>query len=138
MTKTVNSEVLKWVTSLEKGSHSQEQNSRRGCLEVVGIPSSGDGKNLQSTVCSILDDIDVDIDVVAESNDIEDCCRIKEHRVIIKFSSRRKSSKVLNKEKKLTNLNIRKYGLNYGENVKVFGKTSFLVYYQWSLGSKKN
>ena len=40
----------------------QEQYNRRECLEVVGILSSVDDKNLQSTVRSILGDIDVDCD----------------------------------------------------------------------------
>ena len=79
VTKTVNNELLKRVSSLERGLHSQEQHSRRECLEVVGIPSSVDDKNLQSTVYSILGDIDV----VCNSNDIEDCHPIKGDRTII-------------------------------------------------------
>ena len=79
-------------------------------------------------VCSILGDIDV----VCNSIDIKDCHQIKGERTIIKFSSRRKSSGVLNK--------IGKHGFNdeqgstslkasapttadYGLNVKVFSKT---------------
>ena len=100
VTKTVNNELLKRVTSLERVLYSQEQYSRRECLEVVGIPSSVNDKNLQSTVCSILGDINL----VCDSNDIEDCNRIKGDRTIIKFSSRRKSSKVLSEKKKLKNL----------------------------------
>ena len=73
VTKTVNNELLKRVTSLERGLHSQKRYSRRECLEVVGIPSSINDKNLQSTVCSILGDIDL----VCDSNDIEHCHRIK-------------------------------------------------------------
>ena len=97
------------------------QYSRRECLEVVGIPSSVDDKNLQCTVCSILGDIDV----VCDSNDIEDCHRIKGDRTKNKFSSRRKSSEVLNKKKKLRNLDIGKYGLNDGSRIYIndFEKT---------------
>ena len=94
VTKTVNNELLKCVTSLERSLHSQEQFSRRECLEVVGILSSVDDKNLQSTACSILGGINV----VCDSNNIEDCHRIKEDRTISKFSSRRKSFEVLNKK----------------------------------------
>ena len=46
--------------------------------------------------------------VACDSNDIEDCHRIKGDRTMIKFSSRRKSSEVLNKKKKLKNLDIGK------------------------------
>ena len=132
VTKTVNNELLKRVTSLGRGLHSQEQYRRRECLQVVSIPSSIDDKSLQSTVCSILGDIDV----VCQSNYIEHFHRIKGDRTTIKFSSRRKPSEVLNKKEKLKNLDIRKYGLNdrsrmkasaptsvdYGVNVKGFGK----------------
>ena len=113
VTKTVNNELLKRVTSLERGLHSQERYSRRECLEVVGIPPSINHKNLQSTVCSILGDIDV----VCDSNDIEHCHPIKGDKTIIKFSSRRKSSEVLNKKKKLKNLDIGKYGPNDGSRI---------------------
>ena len=113
VTKTVNNELLKRVTSLERGLHSQKRCSRRECLEVVGIPSSINDKNLQSTVCSILGDIDL----VCDSNDIEHCHRIKGDKTIIKFSCRRKSSEVLNKKKKLKNLDIGKYGLNDGSRI---------------------
>ena len=113
MTKTVNNELLKHVTSLERGLHSQEQYSTKECLEVVSIPSSVNDKNLQSTVCSILGDINV----LCDSNDIEDCHRIKGDRTVIKFSSQMKSSEVLNKKKKLKNLDIGKYGLNDGPRI---------------------
>ena len=113
VSKTVNNELLKRVTSLERGLNSQEQCTRRECLLVVGIPSSIDDENLKSTVCSILGDIDV----VCDSNDIEDGHRIKGDRTIIKFASRKKSSEVLNNKKKLKNLDIGKYGLNDGSRI---------------------
>ena len=138
VSETVNNEILKRVTStsLEMGHNSQEQDSRRECLKTVGIPSSLDEKNLQSTVYSILGEIDL----VCQPNDIENCHRNRKERAIIKFSSRRKSSEVLNKKKKLKHLDIRKHVVNdesriyineslhpyYGgllENVKFFGKT---------------
>ena len=131
VTKTVNNELLDCVTSLERGLHSQEQYSRRERLEVVIIPSSVDDKYLQSTVCSILGDTDV----VCNSNDIEDCHRIKGDRTIIKFSSRRKSSEVLNKKKKLKNLDIGKYGLNDGSRIYI--NESLCPYYHGLWGKCK-
>ena len=131
VTKTVNNELLKHVTLLERGLHNQEQYSRRECLEVVGIPSSVDNKNLQATVCSILGDIDI----VRDSNNIQDCHWIKGDRTIIKFSSRRKSSEVLNKEKKLKNLDIRKYGLNDGSRIYI--NESLCPYYHGLWGKCK-
>ena len=84
MTKTVDWELLKRVTSIE-GVSIARQYSRRERLEVVGIQSSADDINLQSTVCSVL----CDIDVVCDSND---CKRVKGDRTIAKFNSPRNVS----------------------------------------------
>ena len=46
VTKTVNNELVKCVTSLARGLRSQEQYRRRECLEFVGITSSVNDKNL--------------------------------------------------------------------------------------------
>ena len=75
----------------------QKHYSRKEGLDVVGMQSSGDGKNFQSTICSILGEIDV----VCDSNNNEDFHRFKGGRTIIKFKSRKESSKVLNQKKKL-------------------------------------
>ena len=39
VTKTINNEFLKYITSFERDFHSQEQHSRRECLDIVSIPS---------------------------------------------------------------------------------------------------
>ena len=98
---------------------------------VVGIQSSVDGKNLQSTICSILGDIDV----VCDSNDIEYCHRIKGDRVIIEFNSRMKSSEILNKKKKLKDLDIGKYGLN--DESSIYINESLCSYYRGLWGKYK-
>ena len=84
---TVNDNLLNWITILTRSLHAQEQYSRRECLEIVGIPVSINDKNLQATVCNILNEIDVP----CGSEDLEDCHRIKGDGTIVKFSSRRKS-----------------------------------------------
>ena len=75
-----------------RGISIAKSSTKEECVEVVGISSVSD-KNLQCTVSSILDDLDV----ICNSNDIKDCHLVKGDR----FSSQRKSSKVLNKKKKL-------------------------------------
>ena len=45
----------------------QKHYSRKEGLDVVGMQSSGDGKNFQSTICSILGEIDV----VCDSNNMK-------------------------------------------------------------------
>ena len=84
VTKTVNENLLNHITRLEISLHAQEQYSRGECLEIVGIPVSINDKNLQATICNILNEIDVP----CGSEDLEDCHRIKRDRTIVKFSSR--------------------------------------------------
>ena len=110
VTKTVNDNLLDHITTLKRSLHAQEQYSRRECLEIVGIPVSITDKNLQETVCNILNEIDVP----CGSEDLEDCQRIKGDRTIVKFSSRRKSSEVLCKKKKLKNIDGSKFDFNTG------------------------
>ena len=94
VTKTVNDNLLNHITTLKTSLQIQEQYSRRECLEIVGIPISIDDKNLQSTVCNILNKIDVP----CGPEDLEDCHRIKGDCTIVKFSNRRKSHEVLHKK----------------------------------------
>ena len=105
-----------------KSLNIQEKYNRIVCLEIVCALSSLDDKNLQSTVCTFFGDINA----VCDSNDIKDCHRIKGDITIIIFSSRRKSSEVLNKKKKLKNLDIRNYALNDGSNMYVFSPKPLL------------
>ena len=84
MTKTINDNLLNCITMLERSLHTQEQYSRRECLEIVGIPVSINNKNLQATVCNILNEIDV----LCGSENLEDCHRIKGDHTTIRFSSR--------------------------------------------------
>ena len=84
MTKTINDNLLNLITMLERSLHTQEQYSGRECLEIVGIPVSINNKNLQATVCNILNEIDV----LCGSENLEDCHRIKGDHTTIKFSSR--------------------------------------------------
>ena len=92
--------IIFWIVS----QHSRE------CLESVGIPISIDDKNLQSTVCNILNEIDVPCGL----EDLEDCHRIKGDCIIVRFSSRRKWSEVLLKKKKLKNIDGSKFDFNVG------------------------
>ena len=68
-------------------------------------------------ICNILCNILGDTDVVSKPNNIEDCHWIKGDRTLIEYSSLRKSSEVLNKKRKLKNLDLGKYGLNDGSRI---------------------
>ena len=94
--KPVNDNLLNRITSLERSLRAQEQCSRREYIEIVGIPTSDD-KNLESTVCNILNEIYVPCG--------------PEH---LEFS-RRKSSEVLRKKKnKIRIIDGSKFDVNTG------------------------
>lgn len=73
--------------------------SRRECFKIVGFISSVDKQDLQSTVCDILEYVNVS----SGTDDIEYCHSIKGDFTIVKFSSIRKFPKVLKKKKESKN-----------------------------------
>ena len=131
VTKIVNNNLLNRIATLERSLHVQEQYSKRECLKIVGISISIDDKNLQSTVCNILNEIDVPFG----PKGLEDYHRIKGDRTNVKFSSRRKSSEVLRKNKKLKNIDGSKFDFNAG--VKLYINESLCPYYRGLWGKCK-
>ena len=89
------------VIDLERRASSQEQYSRRECLEISGIPSNVADGHLEEKVRFILHKIDVDI----PTEQIEACHRIgKNGKTIVKFSRRKDISRIFSNKKKLKNL----------------------------------
>ena len=131
VTKTVNDNLLNCITTVKRSLHAQEQYSRKECLEIADIPISIDDKNLQLTVCIILNEIDIP----CGPEDLEDCHRIKGDCTIVKFSSRRKSSEVLHKKKNLKNIDGSKFDFNAG--VKLYINESLCPYYRGLWGKCK-
>ena len=131
MTKTVNDNLLNHITTFERSLHAQEQYSRRECLEIVGIPVSVNNKNLQATVCNIVNKIDVP----CGSEHLEDCYRIKGDHTTVKFSSRWKSSEVLRKKKKVKNIDSSKFDFKAG--VMLYINESLCPYYRGLWGKCK-
>ena len=131
VTKTVNDNLLNCITTVKRSLHAREQYSRKECLEIADIPISIDDKNLQLTVCIILNEIDIP----CGPEDLEDCHRIKGDCTIVKFSSRRKSSEVLHKKKNLKNIGGSKFDFNAG--VKLYINESLFPYYRGLWGKCK-
>ena len=108
--KAVNDNLINCITTLGRSLHAQEQYNRTECLEIVGIPVSINDKNPRVTVCNILNEIDVPYG----PEDLEDCHKIKDDHTMVKCSSRRKSSEILHKKKKLKNIDGSKFDFNAG------------------------
>ena len=76
--------------------------SRRECVEVVGLPSSIEDKDLEPTVCRMLQHIGAGI----TGEGIEACHRLKKHSdsTIVKFSRRKNCEHVIRKKSELRKL----------------------------------
>ena len=83
--KNVNNILSKQMSSIERQYWKNAQYSRRECVEMVGLPSSIEDKDLEPTVCRVLQHIGVGI--TGESD-----------RTIIKFSRRKDCENVMRKK----------------------------------------
>ena len=82
------------IIVLERKSWSNEQYSRRECLEISGIPSDTEAGQLEQTVLKVFEKLDVDVD----PKSVEDCQWLKTRnsskKVIIKLSKRKDADKI--------------------------------------------
>ena len=109
------SNLEKKLVSLETLANVLEQYGRRNNLVLSSIPDTIADHELESTVISVLGNIDVEV----ESSDIDDCLRIgkpdkaNSKKTIIRFANRKYCKKVLNR-KKLDNC------IRFNPNTKIF------------------
>ena len=98
----ISSSSWKWqqlenrVALIESSHDALEQFGKRNNLVISGIPDSVQDSDLESTVTSILSDIDVNV----ESREVEDCHRIGKSnygskKTIIRFVNRKYCKKAL-------------------------------------------
>ena len=93
------------IMKLEIESNQIDQYSRRNNVEISGVPEEVSNADLEGTVISIFNAIDVDIN----SNDIEACHRIgaKKGNVIIRLVNRKHCLSALRNRKKLKSLDCK-------------------------------
>ena len=121
----MNTELTKWIVTLECRCWGKAQYSRKECLEVVGIPRQVDGNLVETKVLSIFEKVGCAIDL----GFIDDCHRLGKNsdRVIIKFSRRKDCKQVLQAKKDLKDLNTNDLDLPRG--TKLFVNQSLCPYY---------
>ena len=61
VSRTVTTIQKKQIVELERNCWSNEQYSRRECLEVAGIPDNTEDNKLEETVLNVFKKIDVDV-----------------------------------------------------------------------------
>ena len=103
---------------IESSHDALEQYGRRNNLVISGIPESVQDSDLESTVTSILSDIDVNV----ESRKVVDCHRIGKSnngskKTIIRFINRKCCKKALLKRKQLERINIKKHQFVNGTKI---------------------
>ena len=106
------------VALIQSSHDALEQYSRRNNLVISGIPDSIQDSDLESTVASILSDIDVNI----ESREVEECHRIGKSnngskKTIIRFVNRKYCKKALLNRKQLERMIWKKHQLVGGSRI---------------------
>ena len=130
VSRTVTANQRKQIVELERQCWSNEQYSRRECLEIAGIPSNTDNTKLEETVLNVFSTIDVTVD----SENIEACHWLKSksgvNKVIVKFSKRKDAERVRNAKKKLKSTDLSAVGIKNP----VYINDSLCTYYNkmWS------
>ena len=109
----VNEKLVNLLTETEHQCWTSAQNSRRECLEVVGIPTFIASDLLEANVSKVFDKFRV----CAEVKDIQACYCLKD-RTIIKFSNRKGSLKIFLVKKDLKLLGQTE--LHFSEDTRVF------------------
>ena len=100
VSKSVNSNLCKKITILERQCWANNQYSRRECLEISGIPENIENKDLENLTLQIFEKIDVSVD----PGNVEDCHWVKTQRskkVIIKLCRQKDANKIRSEKKKL-------------------------------------
>ena len=100
--KNVNNILSKQMSSIDRQCWKNAQLSRRECVEVVGLPSSIEYKDLEPTVCRVLQHIGVAI----TGECIEVCHRLNKQSdsTIVKLSRRNDCEYVMRKKSELRKL----------------------------------
>ena len=114
------------MSSIEKQCWKYGQYSLRECVEVVGLLSSIKDKELEPTVCRMLQHIGVDL----TWERIEACHRLNKQsdRTIVRFSRRKDCEHVIRKQNELRKLKPSELDLPNGTKLSI--NESFCLYYR--------
>ena len=121
VSNSVNSNLCKNITTLERQCWANNQYSRRECLEISGIPENIENKDLENLTLQIFEKIDISVD----PEHTEDCHWVKTQRskkVVIKLSIQR----IRSKKNKLKGKNPTSLGIN----TPVYINDSLCIYYK--------
>ena len=104
VTKQGNSLLSRRLVNMERQCWAEAQHSRRGCLDIIGIPNEVETDVLEEKVVNIYEKLGCNI----PSNRIEACHRVskKSATVIVKISRRKDCQQVLAMKKDLRKIKM--------------------------------
>ena len=112
VSRNVTTNQKRQIVELERQSWSNEQYSRRECLEVAGVPNGTEDAKLEETVLSVFSKIDVSV----HPENIEAChwlnSKNSAKKVIVKFSGRKDADNVRKCKRKLKAANLSTVGID--------------------------
>ena len=132
--RNVNNALQKQITFLQRKCWSNEQYSRRECLEIVGVPESVEPDKLEEKMSCIFSKLNVTV----QAADIEACHWIQAKKgpkkVIVKLSRRKDAEEIRKARKKLKSLNLSSIGIESP----IYINDSLCVYYKKLWAKCKN
>ena len=133
MSKTVSSLFAEQMNNVERQCWAKAQYSRRECLEVVGIPSLANVKDLEGKVCTVFNRIGV----AAKPDDTEACHGLyNDKKTIFKFSNRKVCQQVLRVKKELKNIDPSEFDFPEDTAIFIIYITAILYSYYKMLWNK--
>ena len=128
ISQSVTTKQRKQIITLERQCWSNEQYSRRECLEISGVPGNTSDENLEKTVLDVFQKIEVDV----QPENVEACHWLKSNspggkKVIIKFSRRKDADKIRKQKKKLKSADLNSIGITNP----IFINDSLCKYYKY-------
>ena len=113
---------------MEREHYQMQQYSRRDCIELVGVPTSVEDKNLEKKSLEILKSINVEV----QPSEVQACHRMfDKKRVIIKFLNRKTAIECLKNRSKLKTVDKKKFGFQKGD---IYLNESLCPYYRYLFG----
>ena len=125
VSNSVNSNLCKNITTLERQCWANNQYSRRECLEISGIPENNENKDSENLTFQIFEKIDISVDL----GSVEDCHWVnplRSKQVILRLSKGKDANKIRAEKKKLKGKSL----TSLGNSTPVYIKNSLRVYYK--------
>ena len=110
---SINNQLLKKITAVERTSNSISQYSRKETIELHGFNPETPANEVEDKVLNIINSINNEDDYSKYTpEDIQACHKLKDRsKIICKFVSRKRMRNVINNRKKLKGMDLKNQGI---------------------------